>query len=239
MAQEQVRLQRARRIVHVLRVIGIEERLAVGGKVDGVVRLGGEYFLLEHKTAATIDASYLERLWTDFQVTLYTHYIEKALGISIAGILYNVLVKARLQQSAGETEAEYEERRAALIAKSKTGKTSAKRRLPETDEEFQVRLAAKYAEPGSFHREPLHISPDQVRALRSELWELTQAYLDARRRDAWYQNTSFCFQYGRPCEYFPLCRSGGNPIVLENFYCRKAPNEELQSASVTENAPAF
>jgi hypothetical protein len=212
----------------------------LGGKVDGVIRQGDEYLLLETKSASSIDAGYLERLWTDFQITLYTHYIEQALGIRIAGVIYNILVKARLQQNAGETEAEFEERRAALIAKSKTGKSAAKRRLPETDEEFQARLAAKYAEPGSFHREALHISPDQVRALRAELWELTQAYLDARRRDAWYQNTSFCFHYGRPCEYFPLCRSGGNPIVLENFYRHAAPNQELRNDSEPEmSAPAF
>ena len=200
----------------------------LAGKVDGVVRLGDEHFLLEHKTAAAIDASYLERLWTDFQITIYAYYLEQALGIRVAGVLYNILVKARLQQSAGETEEEFEARRAELIAKSKTGKSSAKRRLPESDDEFQARMAAKYAEPGMFHRETLYISRDQFDTLRAELWELTQAFLDARRRDVWYQNTSFCFQYGKPCPYFALCRSGGSPNVLENFYERRPPHEELR-----------
>ncbi len=211
----------------------------LAGKVDGVVRSGGKYFLLEHKTTAGIDASYLERLWTDFQITLYAHYLEQALGIRIAGIIYNVLVKARLQQAGGETEAEYEERRAALVAKSKTGKTTAKRRMPETDEDFQARLAEKYAEIDSFHRETILVSSEQIRTLRAELWELTQSYLEARRRGAWYQNTSFCFQYGRPCAYFALCRSSGNPNVLDNFYRQQAPNEELRSGSPVEDAPAF
>ncbi|MBI5546938.1 MAG: PD-(D/E)XK nuclease family protein [Deltaproteobacteria bacterium] len=211
----------------------------LAGKVDGIVRNGADHFLLEHKTAAAVDASYLERLWTDFQITLYAHYLEQVLGIRIVGVLYNVLVKARLQQSEGETEVEFEARRAELIAKSKTGKSSAKRRMPETDEEFQARLAAKYAEPGSFHRETLYLSRDQFDTLRAELWELTQAFLDARRRDVWYQNTSFCFQYGRPCPYFALCRSGGSQNVLDNFYRRQAPNEELQSGSPSDDAPVF
>ena len=201
----------------------------LAGKVDGVVRVGEEHFLLEHKTAAAIDASYLERLWTDFQITIYAHYLEQALGIRVAGVLYNILVKARLQQSAGETQEEFEARRAELIAKSKTGKSSAKRRLPESDDEFQARLAAKYAEPGMFHRETLYISRDQFDTLRAELWELTQAFLDARRRGVWYQNTSFCFQYGKSCPYFALCRSGGSPNVLENFYERRPPHEELRA----------
>jgi hypothetical protein len=211
----------------------------LAGKVDGLVRTGADYFLIEHKTAAVVDASYLEKLWTDFQIILYAHYLEQVLGVHIAGVIYNVLVKARLQQSAGETEVEFEARRAELIAKSKTGKSSAKRHMPETDEEFQARLAAKYAEPGSFHRETLFISRDQFDTLRAELWELTQAFLDARRRDVWYQNTSFCFQYGRPCPYFALCRSGGSQNVLDNFYRHQAPNEELQPDSSTEDVPAF
>jgi hypothetical protein len=213
----------------------------LAGKVDGIVRIGDQYFLLEHKTAAVIDGSYLDRLWTDFQITIYAHYVEQALGIPIAGVIYNILVKAKLQQGLGETEAEFEARRADLIARSKTGKSSAKRRMPESDEEFQARLAAKYAEPGMFHREQLFISRDQIDTLRAELWELTQAFLDARRRDVWYQNTSHCFAYGRPCPYFALCRSGGNPNVLENFYQHAAPHEELGSgeAAAVVETPVF
>ncbi len=96
----------------------------LAGKVDGIVRIGGDYFVLEHKTAAQIDGDYLEKLWTDFQITIYAYYVEQAMGIPITGILYNVLVKAKLQQSKGETEVEYQERRAELLAKSKTGKSS-------------------------------------------------------------------------------------------------------------------
>ena len=64
----------------------------LAGKVDGIVRQDGQYFLLEHKTAAQIDASYLERLWTDFQIILYAWYLEQTLGITVSGIIYNVLV---------------------------------------------------------------------------------------------------------------------------------------------------
>jgi hypothetical protein len=119
-------------------------------------------------------------------------------------------------------------RRAELLAKSKTGKTTAKRKLPETDEEFQERLAEKYTDPAMLHREMLYLSRDRFDILRSELWELTQAFLDARRRGVFYQNTGFCFNFHRPCAYFALCRSNGNPNVIENFYQRVAPNEELR-----------
>jgi hypothetical protein len=202
----------------------------LAGRVDGIVRTGDEHYLLEHKTASQVDADYLERLWTDFQIVLYSRYVEQALGIRIAGVLYNILVKARLQQGRGETEAEYQARRAALIAKSKTGKTSAKRKLPESDDAFQERLAAKYAEPGMFHREMLYISRDRFETLQAELWELTQAFLDARRRGVFYQ---------RPCAYFPLCRSDGSPNVIDNLYRKVPPHEELRDEASVNEAPAF
>ena len=202
----------------------------LAGKVDGVVRIGGEHYLLEHKTASQLGGDYLERLWTDFQIVLYSRYIEQTLGIRLAGVLYNVLVKARLVQGRGETEAEYEARRAALISKSKTGRTTAKRKLPESDEAFQERLAAKYSDPQMFHRERLYLSRDRFEELQAQLWELTQAYLEARRRGVFYQNTAFCFHYRRPCAYLPLCQAGGSPVVAENLYQKVPPHEELREA---------
>jgi hypothetical protein len=206
----------------------------LAGKVDGIVRMDGKNYLLEHKTAASIDSSYLEKLWTDFQIALYSHYVGETLGLPISGVVYNILCKTRLQQGEGETEEEFLARRAELIAKSKTGKSSAKRKVAESDEEFQARLAAKYTDPQMFHREILFLSTDRIETLRAELWELTQAYLEARRRGVFYQNTSFCFHFRKPCAYFALCRSGGNPVVIENFYEKRVPHEELEAEGSPE-----
>jgi hypothetical protein len=211
---------------------------SIAGKVDGIVEQNGQFFLLEHKTCSLLDAGYLERLWTDFQIKVYSWYLEQTLGIRITGIIYNVLVKTRISQSLGETEDEYTARCAELIAKSKTGKTSAKRKMPESNEEFQTRLSEKYSEPGMFHREQLFLSRDQFTELQSELWELSKSLLEARRRGVFYRNNSHCFSYGRPCPYFALCRSNGNPNVIENFYQKRSPNEELRDEPAEEN-PVF
>jgi hypothetical protein len=209
---------------------GAESRsFRLAGKVDGIVKKDGLYYLLEHKTTSAIDGAYIEKLWTDFQITIYAGYLEQTMGITISGIIYNILAKAKLRQSRGETEAEFEERRAGLIAKSKTGKSSAKRKLPETDEEFRTRLEEKYAVPAMFHREMLFLSRDRFRELQAELWELSKSLLDARRRGVWYRNTSQCFNCGRPCAYWPICSSGGNPLVIENNYVVQAPHEELNA----------
>lgn len=208
---------------------------AIAGKVDGLVRMRatGEHYLLEHKTASQVDGDYLEKLWTDLQVTLYAHYIEQTLGIRIAGVIYNVLVKAKLQQGKGETEAEFEDRRSELIAKSKTGKSTATRKLPESDDDFALRLSVKYGALDMFCREVLYISRDQFDAMKSDLWELTQQFLDCRRRDVFYRNTAYCFNYHRPCAYYALCRSGGSENVIANFYETRPPHEELRTDDAT------
>jgi hypothetical protein len=51
------------------------------GRVPGAQPHGDDYFLLEHKTAAQLDADYHERLWTDFQITIYACYVELTLGM--------------------------------------------------------------------------------------------------------------------------------------------------------------
>lgn len=191
---------------------------AIDSHVNGLARIDGRNYLVEHRTTSTLDEDYLQRLWADFQVTLRANYIEKHLDTPISGVVYDILVKSRLRQSAGETAAAFATRKAALLAKSKSGKTKAKRQLPESDAAFAARLAAKYCEPGMFHREIVDFDAQRRAELSSELWELTQSLLDARRRDAWYQNTSFCFHYRRPCEYLALCQSGGAQQVKEELY---------------------
>ena len=161
----------------------VSQTFTIAGKVDGIVRVGDELYLLEHKTASALTADYLDRLWTDTQIALYCFYLRQH-GFPIVGVIYNVLLKARLQQRAGETDEEFEARRTALAAKNKSGKSTAKRQEPESDGEFQARLADWYAKPDAFHRERIYLSEDRLAMLQEEVWEITQQYLDASRQAA-------------------------------------------------------
>src|ERR1039458_1994258 len=53
--------------------------------------------IVNPETGLQLDHVCLERLWTDFQITIYAYYLEQTRGITITGILYNILVKAKLQ----------------------------------------------------------------------------------------------------------------------------------------------
>ena len=212
------------------------QTFVMAGKADAIVQLHDGMYLLEHKTAASIDGNYLDKLWTDTQIALYSYYLRE-LGYPIVGIIYNVLLKSRLKQSPGETQDEYEARHAELAAKNKSGKSTAKRQMPETNEEFQGRLAAWYSKPDAFHREFIYLSEERLAMLQDEVWEITQQYLDARRRGKWLLNTSSCFSYQRPCEYLSYCQSGFNPNVAENLFEITLPHEELNS--IDSDSPVF
>ncbi|MHB9023445.1 MAG: PD-(D/E)XK nuclease family protein [Armatimonadota bacterium] len=214
-------------------------RYRLAGKVDGIVEEDGQYYLLEHKTTSHLDGDYLERLWMDMQICLYSRALERIHGIAIAGVIYNILCKAQLKQGKGETEDEFFARKAELLAKSKTGKSSAQRKLSESDDVFHQRLLARYGDPAMFHREVILFTPDQYAELEAEVWELTRQYRDAQRRAAFYRNTAQCFAYGRPCAYYPLCRANGAEHLIALLYEQRPPHDELREASPDELALVF
>ena len=74
--------------------------------------------------------------------------------------------------------------------------------------------------------------------LQDEVWEVTQQYLDARRRGKWLMNTSNCFSYQRPCEYLPYCQSGFNPNVRDNLYDIRAAARGTDYRLISD-APVF
>jgi len=90
-----------------------------------------------------------------------------------------------------------------------------------------------------FHRERLFISETDIDRTREELWELAGAFREARRRGVFYPNTDCCFRFHRPCEYLAICRSNGNPSVIENFYEKRLPHEELTEAPTPDDPDAF
>ena len=197
------------------------------GKVDALVMLNDYFYIMEHKTTALITGNYIEILPMDFQINLYAMALSRFKNIPIAGVIYNVIQKSRIRQKLGESEEQFEIRKNELIQKSKTGKTAAKRQLPESDESFQHRLRSVYQDDKMYHREILYLSNEDIRRTEYQLWEITQEILNTQRRGVWSQNTDTCFRYHRPCMYFPLCRAHDNPNIKDNLYKELPPHSEL------------
>ena len=193
------------------------------GVLDGIIGINSPEAILENKSASGITGDYIDKLECDFQINLYS------MATQIDQVVYNIAVKVRLKQGEGESEEEYEERKAALIAKSKSGKSSAKQKVAESDDSFHVRMIEKYENPELFQRVELYISPNKRKQTQRELWDLSQQIILAMRNDCWTPNWSNCFKFGASkCPYWELCSSDHNPNIRDNFYTKKEPHEELQ-----------
>lgn len=205
------------------------KRFRFYGKVDGIVSVDGEYYLLEHKTAASINDNYIGRLWSDMQISLYTHYVRELLGIDVKGVLYNIMMKPTLKQVIGETVDQFEQRKLDAIEKSKSGKTSIKRKLPESDIEYEQRLAAWFKDGEKFISIPIIISDFQIKQTLDNLWYQKEHLLKCKRDNFYPQRLAECYtgQYRGQCAYAQLCESGNDTGMKELYYETKPPHSEL------------
>lgn len=63
------------------------------GTTDGLIKMNGMLWLLEHKTTAISGAPFFDRFYLDFQPTGYMYGIWKALGTRPHGFILNVIKK--------------------------------------------------------------------------------------------------------------------------------------------------
>lgn len=198
------------------------QTFSLSGKVDGLVRMNGELYILEHKTTSAIDDAYIGRILIDSQISIYANAISKVFNEPVVGAIYDILVKPKIRLKKGESEEEFEARKAELLAKSKTGKTKAERKMPETLEEFRARLDEEIT-ADNFRREIIKFTEEDLREHLAEVWDIGKALI----HPVIFRNTGNCSRYGRPCPYLPLCREHGCLSHCEGLFETKAAHEEL------------
>jgi len=221
--------------------IQLADGVIFAGKADALVEmfqavetpwgnLKPGYYLLEHKTSSNPSDLYWSQKWADQQTALYSWAVEREYGIVLNGVIYNVISKPKIRQTAGETAEEYQARCAELIAKSKSGKTSAKRKAAESDADFEARLDAWYQEPDRFQR---RIIPHDPEIIADAILTITQTAEDIARasKTSYCRRSSGCMEYGKPCEYMPICRPGSDVGLYHSLYVNKKAHCELEGES--------
>ena len=193
------------------------------GWLDGLILWDGQLWVYELKTTSRLDGAYLESLWQAPQTGLYALYVQRQLGVPVAGVLYDICQKSATQtvRREGESEEQYEARAGELRAMNKTGKTTAKRQMPESWDEYSERLIEVHSRPEMYRREAIPITADRLADVEAELWMQARDMTTARQQATFYKNDRACVHFGQECEYLPLCRSNMSPIIRENLY-RKA-----------------
>lgn len=207
--------------------IEVAQDVIFAGKVDGFRIDGENLILLEHKTASQVDDNYLDRLWTDFQIHAYAWAMEKVHGKMVRTVIYDVLVKPTIIQAKGETDAEFEARCEMLIAKSKSGKTTAKKKEPESDEDYRERCRQWCIEKKAYHRSSIFLDRRFVQEAGQIVLRIAKE-IQASKVNGFYRNTDQCMSYSRRCSYWQLCSSHESQIVRENEYRHELPHKELR-----------
>jgi hypothetical protein len=193
---------------------------------------------MEHKTTSRLMDDPEDKLWEDTHVGIYVSYL-RDLGFDIAGVIYIELVKCSLVQKKGESEKEFDKRYAELIAKSKTGKSTAKRQVPESDDDYAARVREWYQSENRFRRTELYLSQKQLDLVRSDIWGMTQQFLDARRRDDWFCNRENCNTLFGDCPYRKYCQSDySEEVRREMFEVALTPHTEFESFDIPDKAEA-
>ena len=149
----------------------------ITGRVDGLIQNSeGEKLILEHKTAAYVTPTYLEKLEYDHQILIYATMVELFTESRINSILYNVLAKPLIKQKNGETE-----------------------------KDFLDRLYCKCSDFNMFTRKIVHVDDNKRELVYNYLQDVHKDIIDTGKRGSFYRNNLNCFSWGRKCEYYDLC----------------------------------
>lgn len=148
------------------------------GKADDLVKIDGQWWLVEHKTAGQIGKSYIDRLMLDSQITTYIYGIQRMMDIDIVGVIYRILRKPTIRQT-----------------------------QKETLDQYLNRLTQDYINRPDFYfyEEKLYRSQEDLKQFERELWLFTKMLLKMENESIYFKNTSRCGEYGG-CMYAPLCK---------------------------------
>lgn len=209
---------------------GITSNFTAAGKIDKVVKLpDGRLAIMEHKTTSDSlepESPYWRRLQMDQQIS---HYFIGAqdLGFEVETVLYDVIRRPDLKPRKIPVLDEnglkiVEDENGDRVYNKKPKKGDAKPRQtggegmtlktrPETPDEFSVRVFEDMNNRPEYYfcrREIARMDSD-VDEFLHELWQQQKMLQECHKHGYFFRNTSACFKWNRPCEYFDVCTEGG------------------------------
>ncbi len=188
-------------------------------------------FVVEHKTSSEdigLGSRYWTKLTLDAQVSNYL-VGARALGFEPDGVLYDVLRKPGL-----------EPRLATPISDRKYTKPTKSDPVPrlyanqrdrdETPEEYRDRILADIADrPDYYYQRGVVVRlEEEERDAAFDTWQTAEQIRLNRNAGRWPRNVDACSQFGRMCEYWPVC-SGEASIDDQIRFVSGETHPELSS----------
>lgn len=160
-------------------------------------------FVSERKTT-TRDITYGSLYWTqlllDPQISLYSR-AARYFGLDVRGVLYDVLRVPQLKplMATPMESRKYKKGTSVLYANQ--------RAEDETPEEYGRRcLDVIAADPDKYYKRAtiVRLEREQLEA-DLDVWQTAHAIRESRRLRLYPRNPDSCQQWGRTCDYFPIC----------------------------------
>lgn len=192
----------------------LEPGIELIGEFDAIGTYQGKRVILERKSSSE-DISPGSPYWqkvelSDAQVSLYLLAAER-LGLGITEVLYDVLRKPALRLKKGETPEAFEQRCLEAISE-------------DPEHYFQRKILTRLEPERAAHVRDVH---GTVRLMQ------VSAYLG----DGTPRNTGSCWDYGRPCEFFPVCGTGASLDDPELYRAREVSRIRAEARAVETLAP--
>jgi len=195
------------------------------GKIDLIAEENG-LWIVEHKSAKTIDTNYKRRLTLDAQSLIYLEAVERLYQKKFNGVIYNVLAKSVPDKPATLKNGS--------LSQAKNQNTTPEIYLEAIREggldEINYKEFLEYLESNRreyFYREYLTFTQEDREEWRRELWQIAADIERAAELGAYYKNTANCVGFGT-CPYFEICCAPDKQFVIENSYVKKQVHSELE-----------
>lgn len=196
--------------------------MGVQGYCDALAMYDGKVCIIEHKTTSVLNDDYFDRATIDMQVYLYADLFSRAIAHShddmpVSMVIYDAVQKPRHEMAVGETDEEFDARKAAAKCPERC-----KRKEAETESDFRARLEASIDE-SYFRREYIRIDDALAKEMREELWAVAHEIKGCK---CYSKSTCNCMKWGR-CPFMDVCLNHGSFDGLEEkFTERRARHEE-------------
>lgn len=202
-------------------------------KVDGVCTDDhGNWWILERKTAATIDRNYLKFLSLDLQSILYLAALRIDSGKNFAGVIYEI--------SSKQLPSKPKLLKNGTLSVAKNQNTTVKlykEAIKDHElEESDYREFLEWLEENQkkyFHREWL-VPTFNINSVSRLFDNVRNAINVCDRRsivnnEGFYQNLTSCVGFGA-CQFFNICTADDKSFIIENFFeNKKSVHEELNN----------
>ncbi len=167
------------------------------GRVDGLVKRHGKWWIREVKTTSLDKRAFQSRASVSYQAAGYMYGVLKEPHTSLCGVVYDMIKRPLLRRGAHETAEDFGKRIFTDYAK------------PDKKEMYYDRYYSYRTE-----KEILEFERDMIILAR-----------DLRRRirmNNWYRNTDACFSFNSECPYKKICwEEKPDPSLVEALYERK------------------